>query len=120
MTKTEEAASVLSRRIAEIDAERRQLDKALRTLVDHGRGRKRTGSASKAPGKRRRSTGRARRGRRRDQLFEAIRRNPDARISEHARTIGVGGSQAAALARQLVDAGAIRRTDRGRYRAEVA
>lgn len=120
MTKTEEAVSVLSRRIAEIDAERKQLDRALRTLVDDGRGRRRTGSAPKAAGKPRRGTGRARRGRRRDQLLEAIRRNPEARISEHARTIGVGGSQAAALARQLVDAGAIRRTDRGRYQAAAA
>ena len=121
MTDTlEQARKVLKQRIAEIDDERGRLERALAELGSGSSGTRRSGrtSAAKPRGRSRsRSTGkRAPRGQREDQLLSSIRSNPDYRVSQHAREIGVSAQQLYPLLRRLSDKSLISKAN-GRYRA---
>lgn len=113
----ERAQKVIRVRLREIEGEQAQLSRALESLGGQTKGGSRSRSRSaQAPQRRsRRQSGRAARGQRRDQFLAALKKAPDARLSEIAKTIGVAPGQAHALARRLTDDGLLRKTGRGRY-----
>jgi hypothetical protein len=93
----DEASNLLKQRIAELDAERTRLERALANLTGGGKGTARRrpgrprGSASKAPkaaGAPRRRRGR-RGGTRADQAVKLIQANPGISASEIAKTMKI-------------------------------
>ena len=97
------ARAVIQARLAELDAEAKKLESALMSLGERAapgrrpgrpKGGKATAARSKRPATRRRkSSKRAPRGQRRDELLAALKANPGARPSELAREIGVSANQ---------------------------
>ncbi len=59
---------------------------------------------------------RAKRGERQAEFKATLKQNPDYRLSEIARSMGIDSTRASNLAKQLVDSGEIKKVDRGRYR----
>ena len=123
-TKLEEARSLLAKRLEEIDRERQQLLDAvaqLDTLIEDQASS--TATAAKATVRRTRSRGasktkrsggtrkRAPRGEREKQLLSSIKSNPDYRVSEHARQVGVSPQQLYPLLNRLVSKDAIVKKD---------
>jgi hypothetical protein len=100
---------MIEARLADLEAEARQLERALSHLRDEDgnrprrRRRSRIVEASRSPGEgrrkpsRRKAGKRARRGQRRDELLAAIEANPGARPSELAATIGIRPTQVSVL-----------------------
>jgi hypothetical protein len=103
-----DARNLIQSRLAELDAEAKQLERALGSLGERsrsrhrrpGRPRKRAAAATSAPPKpkrrarrKRKSTKRAPRGQRREQLLAAIKASPGARPTELAKSIGVKSTQ---------------------------
>lgn len=91
------ARALIESRLAELDAESRKLKAALESMGEGTTsrpGRQRNLSATKA---RRKTTRRAPRGRRREELLAAIKADPGARPSDLARTIGISSNQVHAL-----------------------
>jgi hypothetical protein len=103
----EDARRLIESRLAELQAEARQLERALASLGEgSGPSRRRPGrpSSSAAPAKprhtlapRRKRARRAARGQRREQLLAAIEANPGARPSEIARAIRISPTQVSVL-----------------------
>jgi predicted Rossmann fold nucleotide-binding protein DprA/Smf involved in DNA uptake len=95
------AQALIRSRLAELNTEAKDLERALASLGEKttGRpGRPRKPAAGKAPAKRRRkAAGLAPRGQRREQLLAAIKTNPGARPSDLAREIGISANQVHAL-----------------------
>lgn len=90
------ARSAIQSRLAELDAEAKDLERALASLGEttvRRPGHPRKSSAAKG----RRKGTRAARGQRRDQILAAIKANPGARPAELARTIGISANQVHAL-----------------------
>jgi hypothetical protein len=106
-----DARRLIESRLTEIEAEVRQLERALASLGEGGEpGRllrpspKRAGGANPAPAKpkrrlppKRKAAKRAARGQRREELLVAITAAPGARPSELARSIGIKPTQVHAL-----------------------
>ena len=121
--KLEEARSLLEKRLAELDAEREQLTAAIKQLdgVMKGSGNGSTASSRRTSTRTRgsrnstkRSSGsrkRARRGQREKQLLSSIKANPDYRVSDHAREVGVSPQQLYPLLNRLVSKDAIVKKD---------
>jgi hypothetical protein len=108
----QQAKELLEKRLAELDAERKQVQHALSSL-GNGRGR-RPGAGSRRTGTRRRSGGkRARRGQREAEFLEQVRSAPGAKISEIAKTMGVAPQQLYPIARRLSDGGQVTRRGDG-------
>ena len=108
----QQAKELLEKRLAELDAERKQVQHALSSLGT-GRGR-RPGAGSRRTGTRRRSGGkRARRGQREAEFLEQVRSAPGAKISEIAKTMGVAPQQLYPIARRLSDGGQVTRKGDG-------
>ena len=106
----DDARQLIRSRLAELDAEAKSLERALASLGQGerpgrrrlGRPRKRAAAATSAPAKRRtarhrKSTKRAPRGQRREQLLAALKANPGARAAELARSMKVKPTQVHAL-----------------------
>jgi hypothetical protein len=116
--KLEDARKLLNDRIAELDAEREQLTKALERLQDVGgstpsRSRRRSsGSATR----RRSGSGRKRapRGEREKQLLVSLKSHPDRRVSDHAREIGVRPQQLYPILNRLIKEDKVEKAG-GRY-----
>lgn len=103
----DDARRLISSRLAELDAEMKELERALVGLGDGtGPRRRRPVRPSKAavatsapprpkrpPSPRRKRTKRAARGQRRDQLLAVLKATPGARPSELAKAIGVRPTQ---------------------------
>ena len=109
----QKAKELLRSRLSELDAERSQLEHALRSLgSSHG-----SSTASKPARQartRRRSGGkRARRGQREEEFLTQIRDNPGAKIADIAGTIGVAPQQLYPIARRLSDSGKVTRKGEG-------
>jgi hypothetical protein len=109
----EGARKLIASRLAELDSEAKQLERALVGLGEGsaprrrvGRPRKRAGATSaRAKSKshtsgKRRTTKRAARGERQTQLLAAIKANPGHGAADHAKTLGVASSQVHALLRK--------------------
>ena len=114
VTTIDKAAGLLRERISELDRERSQLEMALKALNDGATGGRERPRRSQTT-RRSRAAGKAPRGKRRKDLLDNIRRNPDNRLADHAKAIGISGNQAASIAKQLVDSEEVVRTGRGRY-----
>ncbi len=102
MSKTIDAArKLIAERLSELEAEARQLQRALKNMGegDHSRSATPKPRRKRAAGKRRRRS-QAPRGRRREQLLAAIKARPGARPSELAGEIGVSPSQVHGLIRK--------------------
>ena len=87
------ARELIQSRLAELDTEAKDLERALVSLgekVARRSGRPRKASAVKH---RRKTGGRAPRGQRREQLLAAIKANPGARPAELAREVGISANQ---------------------------
>lgn len=102
MSETIDAArKLIAERLRELEAEAKQLERALKSMGESDRSR----SAAPKP-RRKRAAGKSRRrsqaprGRRREQLLAAIKAKPGARASELARKIGVSASQIHSLIRK--------------------
>lgn len=109
----QKAKELLRSRLDELDAERTQLEHALRSL---GSSRRPSAAAKPArqPRTRRRSAGkRARRGQREEEFLSQIKRNPGAKISDIAGSIGVAPQQLYPIARRLSDSGKVTRKGEG-------
>jgi DNA invertase Pin-like site-specific DNA recombinase len=112
------ARAVIQSRLAELNAEARDLERALASLGEgsaprrpRGRPKKAAATPTKAkpraprkrkaakgaPKQRGRKAGRAPRGQRRDELLAAVKANPGARPSELARALGISANQVHSL-----------------------
>jgi DNA invertase Pin-like site-specific DNA recombinase len=85
-TALDEAATVLRERIRELDAERRQLERALANLTGDRAGKRRPG---RPRGSTTRTRRRGRRGTRADQAVRLIKANPGIGASEIAKKMGI-------------------------------
>jgi predicted Rossmann fold nucleotide-binding protein DprA/Smf involved in DNA uptake len=113
--KLEDARKLLTDRIAELDAERDQLTKALERLQDVGTPARAGRSAARSRGGVRRSRGkRAPRGEREKQLLASIKADPQRRVSDHARRIGVRPQQLYPILNRLIEQEKIEKAG-GRY-----
>jgi hypothetical protein len=104
-TKLEQARDLLAKRLDELDGERAQLVTAIAQLDEAAKGSsssskpatRRSGSRRSGTSKTRTSRGtrrkRAPRGERENQLLSSIKSNPDYRVSDHARAVGVKPQQ---------------------------
>jgi hypothetical protein len=102
-TAIDAARKLIQSRLAELDAEARDLERALASLGELSAPRRRRGRPKKAAAaptkakpraaRKRKSSKRAPRGQRREQLLAAVKANPGARPSELAREIGIPASQ---------------------------
>lgn len=101
------ARAVIQSRLAELDAEAKDLQRALASLGERPVPRRRRGRPKKAAAaptkakprtpRKRKSAKRAPRGARREQLLAAVKANPGARPSELAREIDISANQVHAL-----------------------
>jgi hypothetical protein len=101
-TTIDDARSLIQSRLAELDAEAQDLERALVSLGEGrgGRTRPRRKATTATPvsakprvSRKRKSAKRAPRGARREQLLAAVKANPGARPAELARAIGVKPAQ---------------------------
>ncbi len=110
----QQAKELLQARISELDAERTQLEQALRSLGHSKPGRRGPKPGSGAGARRRRSGGkRARRGQRESEFLAQVESAPGAKISEIAKTMGVAPQQLYPIARRLSDGGKVTRKGEG-------
>jgi hypothetical protein len=107
----DDARQLIRARLADLDAETRQLERALVGLGEghaprsrrrdrprkHAAATPSTPPKPKRPARKRKAAKRAPRGQRREQLFAAIKATPGARPSELAQAIGVKSTQVHAL-----------------------
>ena len=108
----QQAKELLEKRLAELDAERKQVQHAL-TSLGTGRGRRGASGARRTATRRRSGGKRARRGQREAEFLEQVRSAPGAKISDIAKTIGVAPQQLYPIARRLSDSGQVTRQGDG-------
>jgi hypothetical protein len=108
----EQAKDLLEKRLAELDAERKQVQHALSSLGTRA-GRTVTRATRRSGGRRRSSGKRARRGQREAEFLAQVKDAPGAKISEIAKTIGVAPQQLYPIARRLRDSGQVTRKGDG-------
>jgi hypothetical protein len=115
----EDARALIESRLAEIESEAEQLERAVASL---GEGNRRRGRPSKhtaaargdlAAAKPRRRRRRARRGQRQEELFAAIESMAGASPAELGDAIGIGSSQIHALIRKAEADGRVRKKGQG-------
>lgn len=127
--KLSEAQSLLKKRLTEIDAEREQIIQAIEQLdgvmkkssAGSPTRARRTSTNNRRRGHTKPSGGtrkRARRGEREKQLLSSIQANPDYRVSDHAREVGVSPQQLYPLLNRLVAKDVIVKKDR-KYRLKA-
>lgn len=114
----ERARQLLEQRVAELEAERVRLSETLARLEAKA-SPKNGGRPSTATAAARRRSTRASRGEREQQLLVSIEANPDYRVSDHAREIGVRPQQLYPLLHKLEASGKVTKGDDG-YRAAAA
>jgi hypothetical protein len=102
----DDARDLIARQINEIDEEKERLERAVKALSG-ANGRKpkgaRTPSASTQP-RRKAPRKRAKRGQRRDEVLDVIRKQPGIKVSEIAKKIGAPASQVHGIGAALVAA----------------
>jgi hypothetical protein len=108
----QQAKELLEKRLAELDAERKQVQHALSSLGT--RAGRSAARATRRTGTRRRSGGkRARRGQREAEFLSQVKSAPGAKISEIAKKIGVAPQQLYPIARRLTASGQVTRKGDG-------
>jgi hypothetical protein len=130
----DDARQLIQSRLADLDAEAKQLRGALASLGDGSSGKRRPGRPRKSPATRaeatatppkrsaprkRKSAKRAPRGQRREQFLAALQKTPGAKATEVGKEIGISANQAYTLAGRLQKDGAIRKRGKG-YRVVAA
>ena len=108
----EQAKATLKGRLAALEVEGRQIRGALASLEGATDPRRRPRRSSSS---RRRRGPRAKKGERQAQFKATLRENPDYRLSEIARSMGIDSKRTSAFAKKLVDSGEIKKIGRGRY-----
>ncbi len=110
----QQAKELLEKRLAELDAERKQVQHALSSLGTRlGRRSGSAGSTRRTTARRRSGGKRARRGQREAEFLEQVKDAPGAKISEIAKTMGVAPQQLYPIARRLSDSGQVSRQGDG-------
>jgi hypothetical protein len=111
----QQAKELLEKRLAELDAERKQVQHALSSLgTRRGRGAGSSSGTTRRTATRRRSgSKRARRGQREAEFLTQVKDAPGAKISEIAKTMGVAPQQLYPIARRLSDSGQVSRKGDG-------
>ena len=112
----EKAADVIKERLAELEEERKRLEKALSSLKGERRGPGRTrgpAGRSKSKAGARKSRKRAKRGEREAQLAASITANPNYKPADHAREIGVSPNQVYGLVTKMTKAGTVTKSKDG-------
>ncbi len=107
----EQAKAALKGRLAALELEGKQIRGALASLEGGTTPRQRRRRSSSSPRSRR-----AKKGERQAQFKATLKENPNYRLSEIARSMGIDSKRASAFARKLVDSGEIEKVGRGRYR----
>ena len=111
----EQAKAALRGRLAALELEGEQIRGALASLEGAAkprqRRRRRSSSSPRSTG-----GGRAKKGERQAEFKATLKENPDYRLSEIARSMGIDSKRASAFAKKLVDSGEIKRVGRGQYR----
>jgi hypothetical protein len=135
---SQQAADLIRARLAEIDRERKQLERAITSLVpttqNSPAGSRQNPAARTTSATRRRATAtkrqgprtskghrrtpsrrktRARPGQRQAELLKQIRANPGAPVSQLAKSMGVAPTQLYPIARRLTAQGEIKKHERG-------
>lgn len=128
------ARQLIQSRLADLDAEAKQLRGALTSLGEGTTQKRRPGRPRKSPAtpaaatatppkrrapRKRKSAKRAPRGRRREQFLAALQKSPGAKATEVGKEIGISPNQAYTLAGRLQKDGAIRKRGKG-YRVASA
>ena len=108
----EQAKAALRGRLAALELEGKQIRDALASLEGGARPRQRRRRRSSSSPRSRR----AKKGERQAQFKATLKENPNYRLSEIARSMGIDSKRASAFARKLVDSGEIKRVGRGQYR----
>ncbi len=119
------ARRLIQSRLTDLDAEAKQLERALASLGEGagakrrpGRPRKRASVAAAPPQpkparRKRKSSKRAPRGQRREEFLAAVKKSPGAKVSEIAKQLGISANQTHTLAGRLHQQKAIRKTGKG-------
>ncbi len=108
----EQAKAALRGRLAALELEGKQIRDALASLEGGAQPRQRRRRRSSSSPR----SGRAKKGERQAEFKATLKENPDYRLSEIARSMGIDSKRASAFARKLVDSGEIKRVGRGQYR----
>ncbi len=111
----EQAVAALRGRLAALELEREQIRGALASLEGAAKPRQRRRRRSSSSRRRYRSD-RAKKGERQAEFKATLKQNPNYRLSEIARSMGIDSTRASNLAKQLVDSDEIKKVDRGQYR----
>ncbi len=111
----EQAVAALRGRLAALELEGEQIRGALASLEGGAEPRQRRRRRSSSSRRRYRSD-RAKKGERQAEFKATLKANPNYRLSEIGRSMGIDRTRAANLAKQLVDSGEIKKVDRGQYR----
>ncbi len=111
----EQAKAALKGRLAALEAEGKQIRGALASLEGGAEPRQRRRRRSSSSPRRTRGA-RAKKGERQAEFKATLKENPNYRLSEIARSMGIDSKRASAFARKLVDSGEIKRVGRGQYR----
>ena len=124
---TAEIVGLLKQRLAELDEERGNLERALREIGGGGSGTNRRPSTSEAQNTRRKRKRarsgpktRAKKGQRRQQFLKAVEAKPGSKAGEIAKAIGVSANQAYGLANRLTTERAIEKRGTGYHLASKA
>jgi hypothetical protein len=118
------ARALIESRLAELNAEAKDLERALASLGERPaphrrRGRPKKAATPPAKAKRRTSRKRARRGQRAQQLLTAVKAIPGSGAAQLGKSIGISTNQAYALAAKLHTEGQLTKSGRG-YRLASA
>ncbi len=115
----EQAKATLKGRLAALEVEGRQIRGALDSLEGGAKPRQRRRRRSSSSPRRTRGP-QAKKGERQAEFKATLKANPDYRLGEIARSMGINSTRASNLAKQLVDSGEIKRVGRGQYRLAKA
>src|SRR4029077_15388668 len=111
----DQAVGLLRAGIAEIDKEAAQLHRTIARLGGGSNGTQR--KASRRP-KRRRSTKRAKKGQRLDEVSAILKANPKAKTAEIAKQIGISTNQVSGLRKQVATSGNLKKPSQKKRNAK--
>ena len=111
---TEQAATLLRARLTELEDEAEQVKIALTAIEGkaNSKPRQRRSGSSRV---KRTATGRAKKGERQAQFKATLKKNPNFKLSDISKSMGISNNNASSLARQLQDSGEIKKIGRGQY-----
>ena len=115
---TEQAATLLRARLTELEDEAEQVKIALEAIEgkSNAKPRQRRSGARSGPSRvKRTATGRAKKGERQAQFKATLKKNPNYKLSDISKSMGISNNNASSLARQLQDSGEIKKIGRGQY-----